>query len=902
MATRRERVILDLEDHLSPGMVKAAAATGLLNKELGSLSRDSVRTRRSVSDIDQPVGNLGRSAGNSSKEVDKLSGRMRILADVAAILGPSLIPIGAVAVPAIAGLSAQLGFAAIAGGTAVLAFQGVGDALKALNEYQLQPTEAHLKALQDKMSALGPAGRGFVRELQQLRPALQELQNVAQAQMFPGLTAGLQALERVLPKVELIVAAVASELGKIAKDAGESLASDKWAPFLDFIAREAPPALADMATAAGNVAHALASLFMAMDPLNDDFSNWLVRVTADLDKWATGLSKTQGFHEFIDYVETNGPQVADTFGAIANAVLQIVEAAAPLGGPVLKGVEALANLVANLANSDLGTPIFTAVAALALLNRTIAITQSIQGKTFGGPAVAQLKGYGSSIRGLSADLAILNRQSSITRAPGKGFIGPLTEAQTALGRVKTSAAGLGKTVGLVGGLAIASTGAADKIGLTNTASLALAGTIAGPWGAAIGGAIGLMIDAAHSTNEFKDALKGADSAILSGDFSKLSASLDELQAKRDKLTDAANNPAPLPRGAQGRASLNERDYGGPIDDKISKVKQAMQEAADTASQSVQVTDAYGRVIKNVGGDAKTTEAQIRGMVDAMKAQRQEANSAFSAETQYRQALKDAQKRAKESNAGIKGSSDAALKNREVIEQLASAWNNQSDAVKNNEAKFKAAKQAFIDTAVAMGVPEDAARRLARRLLEIPEKRVTHMDFDAEQAVRDIQRIKRELADIPPTLKTTYYVNQVNSINRPKVPSLERPADGGTVGRIGRQPVPELAGFFGAGGTIPGQRHPYGDKVLIYAAPGEEIISNRYGQADRYRADRDAGRIPAYADGGRVGSTAAGAAAGGLDLLSQRAIRDLYLSAMRTALKELPVMRAPADLSSLAGVA
>jgi hypothetical protein len=63
-----------------------------------------------------------------------------------------------------------------------------------------------------------------------------------------------------------------------------------------------------------------------------------------------------------------------------------------------------------------------------------------------------------------------------------------------------------------------------------------------------------------------------------------------------------------------------------------------------------------------------------------------------------------------------------------------------------------------------------------------------------------------------------------------------------------------------GGTIGGApRSPYGDKVLIAAAPGEEVISNRHGQADRFRADRSAGRIPGYAGGGTVGPDFTGVA-------------------------------------------
>lgn len=64
----------------------------------------------------------------------------------------------------------------------------------------------------------------------------------------------------------------------------------------------------------------------------------------------------------------------------------------------------------------------------------------------------------------------------------------------------------------------------------------------------------------------------------------------------------------------------------------------------------------------------------------------------------------------------------------------------------------------------------------------------------------------------------------------------------------------------AGGTVPGQRSPYGDKVLRFLAPGEEVISNRYGQADRHRGllkRINAGRGGAgfgMADGGTVTTT------------------------------------------------
>lgn len=67
------------------------------------------------------------------------------------------------------------------------------------------------------------------------------------------------------------------------------------------------------------------------------------------------------------------------------------------------------------------------------------------------------------------------------------------------------------------------------------------------------------------------------------------------------------------------------------------------------------------------------------------------------------------------------------------------------------------------------------------------------------------------------------------------------ADGGTIVR-----------GMAFGGTVPGQREPYGDKVLRMLAPGEEVITNRNGEADRFRAMRKAGLIPGMAKGGTVG--------------------------------------------------
>jgi hypothetical protein len=880
LATRRERVVLELQDEFTTGMARAAAAAALLNRELDSLSKDSVRTRRSISDIDRPIQDVGRSAGRAGSDLDRMSGRMRILADVTAILGPGLVGVGAVGVPAIAGLAAQLGFAVTAAGTAVVAFQGVGDALTALNKAGLDPTQANLEKAQVALERLSPAAQEFVAHLGTMLPELRRLRDVASEGLFPGLTEGLDAMESALPHVQGLLAAVSTELGNIAGDTGESLASERWTPFLDFIAQEAPSALGQMADAAGNTAHAVAELWMATDPINDDFSQWLVNATEDLDRWASGLSETQGFADFMAYLDQTGPKVAAAFGAIANAALQIVEAAAPLSGPVLDGVKALADVISAIADSDLGTPLFTAVAALALFNRTMAITKSVGNTTFVGLLTGQTKAS-AGFRRLTADLALLNRQASITRLPGKGFVGPLTEAQTALGRVKGRVSELGKGAALLGGLAVAGTGAADSIGLTNTASLALMGTIAGPWGAAMGAGAGAMLDITAATKGFNESMREANDLAKTTNRSAIEAKIEELKRQRKDLTDVTGFKdffSDAASNATGRGQFTGSSAVDRIDSKLKKLQdqlkvtkaeaaegfstdgfEATAEGIDDATSSTQdflnklqelsdvlagrasfrgfeqaIDDFTERQKKRaqVLADIRSEEADFAGSVAGIDrdiaAARKKGDKSRVADLEAQRAReveahKERLANLREEGAALKNSLDigtqagrdtqAALDN---IASTALAVAKTLDPIAR--AEFLAgARVEFVKAAKAAGLTRDEAQKLADKVLGLSAvKGQPKIVIDANGAWRVISETERRLARMRDgQLK----INVVTNFPQ---------------GKKNQADFIDIHGGTADGGTIQGSRYPYGDKVLVPLAPGEEVITNRNGEADRWR--------------------------------------------------------------------
>lgn len=878
MATRRERVVLELEDNFTTGMARAAASAALLNRELNSLSKDSVRTRSAVSDIDRPIQRVGRTAGSSSREVDKLSGRMRILADVAAVLGPALVPIGAIGIPAVTGLASQLGFAATAAGTAVLAFQGVGDTLKALNAAALNPTQENLQKAQIALESLTPAAQAFVSQLGHMLPELRRLQAAAADGFFPGATRGLADIEDALPRVQSVVSAVATELGSIAGDTGASLASDRWAPFLEFVAREAPSALADMAKAAGNTAHAVASLWMATDPLNDDFSRWLVRATADIDRWATGLSKTQGFADFVAYVETTGPKVAAALGAIANAAIQILQAVAPLGGPVLDGIKALADVVAAIANSDIGTPLFAAAAGLALFNRTMSLTRSLGRTTFGGLIASEAQAS-LGVRTLITDFRALSRETRADRLtiPQKGFIGPLTEAQNAAVRLRQTLPALAKTSALIAGIGIESSGAADKIGLTNAASLALMGTFISPgWGTAIGGAAGLLIDASHAGDGLADAMNRANTAVKGFDASAIEASIRDLQRQRKDLTDVTGVGdffSDLSKNVRG-SNFNPAGDSAikKIDDQIDKLKGKL-EFTHAQAETRLLADGFvatSEGIKRATGSTQDFVDSLQKLNDVLLGRAslrdfEQSIDDFAARAQKRAELLGQVRQAQADLAASKTPAERKAA-RQRIEDLQA----QADALKNTldigtqagrdtqaaldniaatalkvaqgldpikRAEFLAgARTEFIKAARAAGLAKDEAQKLADKVLGLSQvKGQPKIVIDKDGAWRVITETERRLRAIKNRtvrLGVEYYVVQSNAENK-------RGRPGGIDGN------PDTP-FADGGWTGSGSK--YQPAGVVHA---EEFVVKR-GPAAQFRPWLEQiNRLPGYADGGFV---------------------------------------------------
>lgn len=822
MATRRERVVLDLEDKFSGPMARAAAAAALLNKELNSLDKNSAKTGsnldknakasdalgKSLSGLNKQIGEtnkntdgladralprLGRQSESTGNQIDRMSGRLRLFGEAALVLGPALIPIGGAVVPALSAMAMGMTVAAAAAGTAVLAFKGMGEGLKALDKAQLEPTVENLQKLRDEMDKLGPAGAHFVRFLDSLEPQLASLQMAARDGLLPGVEDGIRELLTSLPQVREFVHGLATEMGNLAEATGEGLTGDGFEAFFNYMRTDAASTLSDFAHTLGNVTEGVANLMVAFAPLTRDFTGGMESMTASFADWAAGLSETDGFRGFVSYIEDTGPQVLDTLGALANAFVGIIQAAAPVGQAILPMLTGLANVLGVIAASPIGPPLYSAAAALVLINRSSLL------------AAASMKAFGVSA---ATSTAAATRFGGALKVAALG-IGGLMVLDSLVNSTDKTAVGVQTLTSAL--LDLGATGAgADIDGVTASIERLL------------------NPDWDDSSDDWL-----RDKLPLLGD----NKSLKEAKMDIDSLDAAlAGLVATSGAGGAARAFDDLAQSMGLSAAEQRELKALLPQYTDAVAGASNATRKYGAATDSAADAARKSRAEIRGMVTAMQEQRKAALAGFDATTAWGQALADARKQARSGARGLDELTEGGRKNRAALSQLAGAWNSQSAAVKNNISKFAAARDAFIQTATAMGVPRRAAEQLANKLMEIPRSVVTHVTVNTGTALSALAQARAALDAMNGRTATMHLVT-VRSGPGGQAGSEYRMADGGTIPKTGRA---------------------YADRHLLLAADGEEVISNRYGQADKHRDLLKAINANRLADGGTVARYAAAA--------------------------------------------
>lgn len=882
-------------------------------------------------------------------------------------------------------LANQIGIAGVAMGTLMVGFQGFGDALEAVNKARLDPTVENIAAANQALQQIPPSAREAVTYVASLRDEWKRLRTAAADGIFPGMVDGLDALvDGRLADGERILGAIGRTLGSIARDGGESLASGRWDSFFDMLATEGPTTLRGLTDALGNLAHAGAATWEAFTPLNRDFTDWLVDATAKIDQAASGLKGSAGMDAFIDYVRTAGPQVAETLGAIATAVLKIGVAAAPLGGPVLAAIEGIADATSAIAGSDAGTALITLAAGYVAVSRAMRGVEAVKGKFGLGATAAEtnaqvtgLQKQTSALKSLpaayreakTAQTSLVAAQREARTVTGQ-YVGQLRAANEAsarglprsaaaqarladsLGKVEMAnygvaraeeraraasasrAAALRQTAGAAGragaaaaGLAVVTSGAADKMGMANTASLALAGSMAGPWGAAIGGGIGLAMDLASANQKLETSMQGVNAAARSGDIRALRTEVGNVNRELADVTDitgfgdffsdmgkrlgsAIKNPFADDRAFKEytEGAAEARSESESLERAITAVGRAqgtiqgsaslaeLEASAAAATPAMQALGYSWSDLKKMDGaslrNASQEMAEWARNADLATGDTNEFTQALTrmdAVLSKREAMRNYEAAFDAANAAIKENGRTLDKNTPkgranaaALDQLASSAANTAMGMKNIEKRrdfLAGASKRVMETAQAMGKTRVAAIRYAASLGLIPRQRATKLILDARQAelkAKAVQRLVDRYGLSRPQARALLrddasgkvknvqqLVNKygasrktaqalLNDLASGKLAAIQGRLNGlrdktvtvTTFQRTVREVINRVSNVINPwggntsadGGTVPKSGLPYADRWPYLLADGEEVITNRRGQADFFRRE------------------------------------------------------------------
>lgn len=208
---------------------------------------------------------------------------------------------------------------------------------------------ASMDKLETAMGKLSPAGRSFALYLGSLRDYFYEIRDAAQEGMLPGVQGAMeQVIGKYGPSFERFVGKMAVQLGDFFRQVGDMLVSPVWQSFFATMDKLAPQFSADFGTVFLNFLTGLISLMDAFSPYAADFSSAIVGISAAFAAWAASLKDSEGFQQFLAYLEKTGPKVWELIMAIADAFVAIGVAMAPMADKLLDAFIGFFEWIANM--------------------------------------------------------------------------------------------------------------------------------------------------------------------------------------------------------------------------------------------------------------------------------------------------------------------------------------------------------------------------------------------------------------------------------------------------------------------------------------------------------------------------------------------------------------------------
>ncbi|MCX5158076.1 hypothetical protein OOK39_02010 [Streptomyces sp. NBC_00264] len=202
---------------------------------------------------------------------------------------------------------------------------------------------------QAELAKLTPAARGTFNAFVSLKSAFSDWSESLQPQVMPLFTRALIGLKNSLPGLTPVVLAAARAIGTLQDRVSAGFKSPWWQTFKQDLAGSVEPAIVGLGASFGRIFKGMSGVVQAFLPHIESISSTMQRITGRFATWGTSLKGSPQFERFLSYAAEQGPVLARAIGDISSAFYQMARATAPLSGPVLTALGAVARAIADIA-------------------------------------------------------------------------------------------------------------------------------------------------------------------------------------------------------------------------------------------------------------------------------------------------------------------------------------------------------------------------------------------------------------------------------------------------------------------------------------------------------------------------------------------------------------------------
>lgn len=253
------------------------------------------------------------------------------------MVSPAAVPILASAVGLLGSLGPMVGV--LGGSTFALAtaFGFAGTAALAFGAAAI-PT---ISKLFDESEKLTSAQKAAKKEFTNFQNTWKSITKDLEKPVLQAFGKSMQIANKSLQMARPLFDSAATAVNNLLNSLGKSLDSSPVKAFFDYMNKNAGPMLEKVGKAVGNLMQGFMSMMVAFGPLAEQTAQGFLNMSKGFATWAAGLSKSEKFQAFVNYVNENMPKLKSIFKDAIIGIINTFAAFGPLSADMMTGLQGM---------------------------------------------------------------------------------------------------------------------------------------------------------------------------------------------------------------------------------------------------------------------------------------------------------------------------------------------------------------------------------------------------------------------------------------------------------------------------------------------------------------------------------------------------------------------------------